>query len=65
MSIRKIDNPDLFRSNIKQKLNDILKDEKKIRFGVSLDPNIYKRMIKEKINKSRLIEKLLKQHYGD
>jgi transcription elongation factor S-II len=28
MSIRKIDNPDLFRSNIKQKLNDILKDEK-------------------------------------
>jgi transcription elongation factor S-II len=28
MSLRKIDNPDLFRSNIKQKLNDILKDEK-------------------------------------
>ena len=28
MSIRKIDNPDLFRSNIKQKLNEILEDEK-------------------------------------
>jgi hypothetical protein len=42
-----------------------LKDERKIRFGVSLDPNIYKRMIKEKINKSKLIEKLLKQYYGD
>ena len=28
MSLRKIDNPDLFRSNIKQKLKDILNDEK-------------------------------------
>ena len=28
MSIHKIDNPEKFRSNIKQMLNDILKDEK-------------------------------------
>ncbi len=40
------------------------KDERKARFGVSIDPKIYRQMINEKINKSKLIEKLLKEHYG-
>jgi len=37
--------------------------EKKIKFGISLDPNLFNRMCKEKTNKSRLIEKLLREYY--
>jgi len=37
--------------------------ERKIKFGISLDRKIFDRMAKEKENKSRLIEKLLKEYY--
>lgn len=37
--------------------------ERKIKFGISLDRKIFDRMVKEKENKSRLIEKLLKEYY--
>ncbi len=39
--------------------------ERKIKFGISLDRKIFDRMVKEKENKSRLIEKLLKEYYGN
>lgn len=38
-------------------------EDKKIKFAISLDPHIFKRMENDLINKSRLIEKLLKQYY--
>lgn len=37
--------------------------ERKIKFGISLDRKIFDRMAKEKENKSRLVEKLLKEYY--
>ena len=39
--------------------------ERKIKFGISLDRKIFNRMVNEKENKSRLIEKLLKEYYGN
>ncbi len=39
--------------------------ERKIKFGISLDRRIFDRMVKEKENKSRLIEKVLKEYYGN
>lgn len=39
-------------------------EEKKIKFAISIDPIIFKKMEIEMINKSRLIEKLLKEYYG-
>lgn len=39
--------------------------ERKIKFGISLNRRIFDRMVKEKENKSRLIEKLLKEYYGN
>ena len=39
--------------------------ERKIKFGISLDCKIFDRMVNEKENKSRLIEKLLKEYYGN
>ena len=39
--------------------------DKKVKFGISLNPLIFKQMVKEKINKSRLIEKLLTEYYGN
>ena len=41
-----------------------IEEEKKIKFAISLDPHIFKLMESELINKSRLIEKLLKEYYG-
>ena len=38
-------------------------EDKKVKFAISLDPKIFKRMDREMINKSKLIEKLLKEHY--
>lgn len=40
------------------------KEEKKVKFTICVDPLIYEKMETEMINKSRLIEKLLKEHYG-
>ena len=41
-----------------------LKDEKKIKFTICVKPEIYNRMEKDMIKKSRLIEKLLEEYYG-
>lgn len=38
-------------------------EDKKIKFAISLDPKLFKRMEEEIINKSRLIEKLIRDHY--
>jgi hypothetical protein len=42
-----------------------LEEDRKIKFGISLDRKIFNRMVNEKENKSRLIEKLLKEYYGN
>jgi hypothetical protein len=38
--------------------------EKKVKISITLNPEINSRMEKELTNKSRLIEKLLTEHYG-
>lgn len=38
-------------------------EDRKIKFGISLDRKIFNRMVNDKIMKSRLIEKLLKEYY--
>lgn len=53
MSLRKIDNPDLFRSNIKQKLNDILKDEKN---SNNMEKGIFNYSLKE-ADRHKIIKK--------
>ena len=40
-------------------------EEKKVKFAISIDPIIFNKMTEEMINKSRLIEKLLRKHYGN
>ena len=40
-----------------------LEEDRKVKFGISLDPQLFNRMVKEKINKSRLMEKLLRDYY--
>ena len=42
-----------------------LVEDRKVKFGISLDPNLFNRMVKEKTNKSRLLEKLLREHYAN
>ena len=42
---------------MKQRKKD---EDKKIKFAISLNPELFKRMNDELINKSRLIEQLLK-----
>ena len=42
-----------------------LEEDRKFKFGISLDPNLFNRMVKEKTNKSRLLEKLLKEYYAN
>ena len=37
--------------------------DKKVKFAISLDPKLYKKMDNEMINKSRLIENLLREYY--
>jgi hypothetical protein len=39
-------------------------EDKKIKFAISLDPKIFNRMDSDMINKSKLIETLLKEYYG-
>jgi hypothetical protein len=38
-------------------------EEKKVKFAISINPMIFKRMNDEMINKSKLIEILLKKYY--
>jgi hypothetical protein len=40
-------------------------EEKKVKISITLNPNLNKRMDDELTNKSRLIEKLLKNYYGN
>ena len=40
-------------------------EDRKMKFGISLDRKIFNRMVSDKIMKSRLIEKLLKEYYGN
>jgi hypothetical protein len=41
------------------------KEEKKVKISITLNPELNARMEKELTNKSRLIEKLLTEHYGN
>ena len=59
MSIRKIDNPDLFRSNIKQKLNDILKDEKN---SNNMEKGIFNYSLKES-DRHKIVKKWDNTHF--
>ena len=40
-----------------------LDNNKKIKFGISLDRDLFNRMVVEKIKKSTLINELLKEYY--
>ena len=39
-------------------------EDRKVKISVTLSPNINKRLEDELTNKSKLIEKLLKEYYG-
>lgn len=39
-------------------------EDKKVKFGICIDPTLHQKMEDEMINKSRLIETLVKEHYG-
>ena len=49
----------LFYMGRKSKLDN----NKKIKFGISLDRDLFNRMVVEKIKKSTLINELLKEYY--
>ena len=59
MSLRKIDNPDLFRSNIKQKLNEILKDEKT---SNNMEKGIFNYSLKE-ADRHKIVKKWDNKHF--
>lgn len=40
-----------------------LEEDRKVKFGISLDRNLFDRMVKDKIKKSTLLNKLLKEYY--
>ena len=40
-----------------------LEEDRKVKFGISLDRDLFDRMVKEKIKKSTLLNKLLKGYY--
>lgn len=40
-------------------------EEKKVKISITLSPDLDKKMEDELTNKSRLIEKLLRQYYGN
>lgn len=40
------------------------KNDCKIKFGISLDRELFEKMVKDKIKKSTLINRLLKEYYG-
>ena len=59
MTSRKIANPDLFRSNIKQKLNDILKDEKN---SSNMEKGIFNYSLKE-ADRHKIVKKWDNKHF--
>jgi hypothetical protein len=52
----------IYLLNMKQRKKE---EDKKVKFAISVDPILFKRMDDELINKSRLIEILLKEYYGN
>jgi len=42
-----------------------LEKDRKVKFGVSLDRDLFDRMFNEKVKKSTLLNKLLKEYYGN
>lgn len=42
-----------------------LQEDRKVKFGISLDRNLFDRMVKDKVKKSTLINRLLKEYYGN
>ena len=40
-----------------------LVENRKVKFGISLDRDLFDRMVKEKVKKSTLLNKLLKEYY--
>ena len=40
-------------------------DEKKVKFGISIDRFYFNLLNKEPFNKSKFIETLIKEHYGN
>jgi hypothetical protein len=42
-----------------------LEKDRKVKFGISLNPKLFEQMKIDGINKSKLIEKLLSEHYGN
>jgi hypothetical protein len=42
-----------------------LENDRKVKFGISLDRDLFDRMVKEKIKKSTLLNKLLKEYYAN
>jgi transcription elongation factor S-II len=59
MESRKISNPDLFRSNIKQKLNDILKNEKN---SSNMEKGIFNYSLKE-ADRHKIVKKWDNKHF--
>ena len=59
MTYRKISNPELFRSNIKQKLNDILKNEKN---SSNMEKGIFNYSLKE-AERHKIIKKWDNKHF--
>ena len=59
MSIRKIENPEVFRNNIKNKLNEILKNEKK---SLNLEKGIFNYSLKE-AERYRIVKKWDNKHF--
>jgi hypothetical protein len=42
-----------------------LEEDRKVKFGISLDRNLFDRMVNDKVKKSTLINRLLKEYYGN
>lgn len=40
-----------------------LEEDRKVKFGISLDRDLFDRMVREKVKKSTLLNKLLKEYY--
>ena len=59
MSLRKIENPELFRTNIKNKLNEVLKNEKK---SSNLEKGIYNWSLKES-DQRKVLKKWDNRHF--
>jgi len=59
MSIRKIENPDLFRENIRKKLEEILNDEKN---SINLEKGIFNYSLKE-ADRRKIVKKWDNKHF--